>query len=182
MKQQQRKQRIIESTLKICSEKGLVPFSVKQVSRYCSINEALIYRDFSTRENLLHESYKYVIGKHEALFDGINKEEQKDPYIIWKTYVKYMVSEPEETLFLMDYMEFYTMTNHSAQTTYDDFKGMLKIYIKQTHRKLSAVAWDFLIVNSIRFSTWIILGKTKNTEKRYLEYWNLMAKGFENSL
>ena len=54
MDAEERKNKMMDATMQMVAAKGLDSFSVAQTANFASINEALVYRDFGTKENLLH--------------------------------------------------------------------------------------------------------------------------------
>lgn len=180
LKQAQRKELIIQNTYEVCARNGLVPFSVKQVAKSSGVNEALIYRDFKTRENLLNECYKTAVHAHLDIFRTIVEKNECDEYLIWKTYINFMVEHRNETLFLMDYLEFNSACTHLKQSFYSDFGKLRTLYKKQTGSNVTPLGWDYALINSIRFSTWVLYGKVKKSEKSYKTYWGFLKTGFES--
>ena len=60
MTKEERQKKTIEAVKKIVAEKGMDGFSIRQAAELTGINEALIYRDFYTKDQLLDICYKEV--------------------------------------------------------------------------------------------------------------------------
>lgn len=58
MEASERKRKIMDATMRIVAEKGLESFAVLQAAKLAHVNEALVYRDFGTKENLLFNVIK----------------------------------------------------------------------------------------------------------------------------
>lgn len=69
MEASERKRKIMDATMRIVAEKGLESFAVLQAAKLAHVNEALVYRDFGTKENLLFECYNLVANEVAGLYD-----------------------------------------------------------------------------------------------------------------
>ena len=59
----ERRKQILEHTAKLVASKGFKSVSIRDIARSANINEALIYRHFSSKDELLIEMYKEFLSQ-----------------------------------------------------------------------------------------------------------------------
>ena len=60
---EERKKQILEHTAKLVASKGFKSVSIRDIARSADINEALIYKHFSSKDELLIEMYKEFLNR-----------------------------------------------------------------------------------------------------------------------
>lgn len=106
------KERMLDATMQLIAKAGLVSFSMKQVTEKCQVSEALIYRHFQTKENLLLQCYRRVSEEILAMFETVKApvletEEECRRYLhdVWMTYVRFLMKSGYKALYYFAYRE-----------------------------------------------------------------------------
>lgn len=102
---------LMQKTMDIVAEKGLDGFSMKQVTDRLGLSEALLYKYFSTKENLLYQCFMSVNKQIAGLFVGMELP-QGDIAAVgefvhrqWEQYFRFMVNNGSRSLFYYAYRE-----------------------------------------------------------------------------
>lgn len=107
-----KKAALLEATIDIVAEKGLDGFSMKQVTSRVGVSEALLYRHFDTKDNLLMQCFMSVNQQISALFRDVKvpKTEELSElagflHTLWEKYFCFMVENGNRSLFYYAYRE-----------------------------------------------------------------------------
>lgn len=103
---------LIQATMDIVAEKGLDGFSMKQVTNRVGVSEALLYKYFDTKDNLLLQCFMSVNRQISALFKAVKVPKTDDLselaeflHALWKKYFCFMVENGNRSLFYYAYRE-----------------------------------------------------------------------------
>lgn len=192
----ERKQRVMDATMRIVAEKGLETFAVLQASKKAGVNEALVYRDFSTKENLLFECYDLVASEVAQLYQNtpvLNitnpNEVMSQIHDMWIAYFSFLVKNGYKTIYYQSYRDsnhIHTYIEKEKQgkaVQFTDFlnaigpvfehiplpKGMTMDYI-----------WTYIMDTSAIFAKRVIRKELPDTIESYENIWNLLAFGIVN--
>lgn len=67
LRYENRKRKLLETAIHIVAEEGLGSFSMRKTTEQAGVSEALIYKHYESKENLLRVCFETVSGEH-ALF------------------------------------------------------------------------------------------------------------------
>ncbi len=194
----ERKQKIMDATMKIVAEKGLESFAVLSAAKLARVNEALVYRDFSTKENLLYECYNLVAKEVASLYENTPVLDLSDPtklytqlHDMWFTYFSFLVKNGYKTIYYESYrdsshMHTYIEKEKSGEAAkFTDFLSAIEP-IFQTIPLPEGMTmnhvWTFIMDTSALFAKRIIRKELPDTQESYENIWNLIAFGMTNLL
>jgi AcrR family transcriptional regulator len=184
MEASERKKKMMDMTMKIIAERGLDSFSVAQAATAAAINEALVYRDFGTKENLLAVCYAQV--NQEILQEYQNEEkkimltkedmaEKMNDH--WSRFFDCLIDGGYKTLFFQQYRD--SAYHKKAMTEQKDVKKViyhiLSLYTKNTEDADYLCA--YLLDGSVLFAKRIICGEISNTKETADKVWDLLNHG-----
>lgn len=188
MDSKERKEKMINATTELVAQKGLESFSVAQAALNAHINEALVYRDFGTKENLMNLCFIHV---NEAIINAFKNEQQLMDLSIdsvmerthqhWKRLLCFLVENKNITLFYQQYRDSsYKMNQQSRKTVhqYDvktKFEQIFLPFIKD-QKDIEYVS-DFVVDGMVMFAKKMITGEIPNTEITYDRIWQLTLGG-----
>ncbi|NLH63112.1 MAG: TetR/AcrR family transcriptional regulator [Erysipelotrichaceae bacterium] len=185
-----RKMKMMDAAMKTIAEKGLESFSVAQAAVRANINEALVYRDFGTKENLLCECFAQV--NHEML-DAFKYEEKlktKDESSVlarahshWMILFAKFIESDYKTLFYQQYRDSsYKMREAEKQKIKQyDVKTIFAQSFVQFLKDPNDIDYvsAFIIDGMVFFAKMIICKELPNTEETYEKIWELMNGGLQ---
>ncbi len=190
MDAEERKNKMMDATMQMVAAKGLDSFSVAQTANFASINEALVYRDFGTKENLLHECYvsvnKEILENYQNVVERSFYDQetlQKQMYLHWHRYFTCLVEGGYKTLFYQQYRDSaYQM--HSDKNLpadpYDikeNFRAILKRFLKNSE-DVDFVS-TYMIDGSVLFAKRVICHEISNSEETTAKIWQLLNGGMK---
>lgn len=193
MASENKKSELIEACMKIVAEVGLSAFSMKKVTNYVGVSEALIYRHFETKDKLLYICFETVHRQIAGLFQTASvklpqteQEIRLSIYNLWMTYFTFLVQNDYRTIFYFEYRDSPYIhavreSDQEVQTTY--FKNFVDIYYAyeqafQISSKTSeAHLWSYILDTSGIFAKRIIRGELPNTKESYEIIWRLISGG-----
>lgn len=108
----ERELQMLEATMDIVAEKGLEGFSMKQVSNRIGVSEALLYKYFDTKDNLLYQCFLLVNREIAGLFVGVKTPAAwnipgriRFVHQQWERYFRFMVGNGSRSLFYYAYRD-----------------------------------------------------------------------------
>lgn len=183
----ERKNKMMDAAMKMVAEKGLDSFSVAQAAAAANINEALVYRDFGTKENLLNECYMSVnkqildLYKNEYMPAGDSEKDLfEEMYDHWHRFFECLINSGYKTLFLQQYRDStYKMASGAQREGQNDVKVVFKkIFIAFAKNKEDIdYICTYLIDGSVLFAKRIICKEVQNDEEIYQKVWCLLSGG-----
>lgn len=194
----QRKQIVMDATMRVVAEKGLESFAVLQAAKLAQVNEALVYRDFGTKENLLFECYNTVAEEVAELYRDVKPIDFSDTqatytqaHDIWYTYFAFLVQNGYKTVFYQQYRDsnhIHTYMEKEAEGKTADFTPFLSALqpllasVELTNGLTHDHVWTYLMDTSTIFAKRIIRGQLENTPESYEAIWNMLAFGIKGML
>ena len=188
MTKEERQKKTIEAVKKIVAEKGMDGFSIRQAAELTGINEALIYRDFYTKDQLLDICYKEVQDEVAQIYGTIgpltlNTEEQTISAMkhMWMASFQYLLDHRDNTLFLRNYRE-----SSYRQKLLEASEKREPKYFFDARDKFAMVlpsdidmhcTWVYVIDFSIEFAMRILTGELPLDQKSVSHIWQLMFNG-----
>ena len=111
-KEMTNKELLLDVTMRLIAKDGLSSFSMRQVTEACEVSEALIFRHYQTKENLLLQCYRRVDREIWELFAAketpeLETEEECRRYLhdMWMTYVRFLMKSDYKALYYFAYRE-----------------------------------------------------------------------------
>ncbi len=112
MQKTTKKEMLLDTTMRIIAQGGLSSFSMRQVTKAIGVSDALIYRHYETKENLLFQCFQSVEQQIDELFVAENmpqlsSELELYEYIkkLWMRYFYFLVKNDYKTLFYFEYRD-----------------------------------------------------------------------------
>lgn len=184
--------------MRVVAKNGLESFSVLQAAKLAQVNEALVYRDFGTKENLLFECYDSVAKQVVELYKDAepfdlndSKITYKQAHAIWYTYFSFLVQNGYKTLFYQQYRDsnhILTYIEKEKEGQAADFAGFLSALqpvLKDMQLPEGMTynhIWTYLMDTSSIFAKRIINGQLDNTPESYEAIWHMLAYGIQGLL
>ncbi len=175
------------------AENGLHGFSMKKVTDRLGVSEALIYKHFGTKENLLYTCFESIhrrIGNLFANFDYPQCNTKEDIYTIvkscWMLYFDFLVKNGNATLFYFiyrdsSYVKKIREHDDEAKTSFfKDFVGFFNAIDSVFHiyEKTSADhLWTYILDTSGIFAKCVIRGELPATRESTENIWMLISRG-----
>lgn len=109
---------LLQAAMDTVAEKGLDGFSMKQVTNRVGLSEALLYKYFVSKENLLLECFLSVNQQIAGLFANVQLPPQENlhvqyqfVYCQWVRYFRFMVENGSRSLFYYAYRDSSNLQN-----------------------------------------------------------------------
>ncbi len=188
-----------KATIDLVAEEGLHGFSMKRVTQRAGVSEALVYKHFGTKENLLFSCFLSVHKQIGALFNNLNilalNHTKAEMYtavrMYWMIYFDYLVRHGNETIFYFSFRDS-TFTEkirahrpEDAVTTFKDFAGFVdavdakvNLYNTTTQEHL----WTYVLDTTGMFARRVIRGDLPNTPESIEHIWRLIFGGIAGLL
>lgn len=190
MDAEERKIKMMDATMQMVASKGLDSFSVAQTANFASINEALVYRDFGTKENLLHECYisvnKEILENYKKRGECSSSDQktiQKQMYHQWHRYFACLVEGGYKTLFYQQYRDsVYQMRQEkNLQTNQYDSKESFRTILKHCLKNSADVELvsTYMIDGSVLFAKRVICHEIANSAEITEKIWQLLNGGMK---
>jgi AcrR family transcriptional regulator len=186
----ERKMKMMDAAIRTVAEKGLESFSVAQAAARANINEALVYRDFGTKENLLCECFIHV--NHEMLDAFKNEQKLKTKnetnvlaraHSHWMILFAKLIDSDYKTLFYQQYRDSsYKMKEAEKQKIKQyDVKTVFAHSFVQFLKDPNDIDYvsTFIIDGMVLFAKMIICKELPNNEETYERIWELMNSGLQ---
>lgn len=198
MATENRRLELMETCMQVIAEKGLSAFSMKKVTKRVGVSEALIYRYFETKENLLNECFALVHRQIGALYDGFPRkmpdttEEKYDLlHSLWITYITFLVKNDYRTIFYFEYRnssylgELRSLKNMEQNLYFKSFRVIYKGFNRHFHIEEKTSAdhlWTYIMDTAGVFARRMIRGELPNTQESYENTWKLVFGGISGLL
>ena len=79
LRYENRKRKLLETAIHIVAEEGLGSFSMRKTTEQAGVSEALIYKHYESKENLLRVCFETVSGEIRTLFSDVSAERDISP-------------------------------------------------------------------------------------------------------
>ncbi len=195
---------IMDATMRLVSETGLPALSTRKVAARANVSDGLMYRYFKSKDELLYACYQSIQKEIAALIDGkhenmpveymdrpIDKKNLiKIAYIHWLKYFKFLIDSDYKTLF---YIEFRTSPyircilddEEKLDALYfDRFGVIISVMIKSIKLDKDAIGFilTYIMDMSCVFARKIIVGDLPKSESYYRMIWTFMSEGLAGVL
>lgn len=194
-KKSEKKELLLDCTMRAVAENGLLAVSMQMVTKMASTAEGLIYKHFQTKENLLLECYLSLYREiREKIESGIaqgKKARSKEEMFsflreIWKKYFYYLVSNPYKAKYFYEYRNSAYMKSAAEAGKIDPknfffktvelftlFDEKFKLFGKIDMKWFFYYVADLSIVFAIR-----VINEGKECDEKMIEHiWNLVWGG-----
>ena len=201
MEKPTKKDMLMDTTMRIVAQGGLAAFSMRQVTKEIGVSEALIYRHYETKENLLFQCFQDVDRQIADLFNNAPfptaaSEKELYEYIhgLWMKYFTFLVRNSYKTLYYFEYRDsFYYEAvliggkygTHQAQTYYKRLSAIFEDIDKKHHifQKIPpGLLWHYVLDVTGVFAKQIIRGKLAKDEQSFENIWRLIYSGLSGLL
>ncbi len=197
MSRKNKKEELINATMEIVAEKGMPAFSMRKVTMKIGVSEALIYRHFGTKENLFWICFERVLEHISEEMDKIPVEMPQTPEeidriaeIIWRRFLQILVDRPHETMFFLEYREYY------FDYLQDKYKDMNSKYFSKYAEILEKLLvryslyqkidqeyfWAYVTDVAGFVAKRIIRRQIEDTLERKIQAWELVWRGIAGQL
>lgn len=198
MDSKSRMSELIDVTMQVAAETGLTALSLKKVTRRAGVSEALIYKYFETKENLLNNCFKSVHKQIASLFDRMEIPMIRTPeevYLavrtLWMTYFSFLVKNSYRTIFYFEYrdspyIQYVVENDEEAKNTYfHNFGEILSVFFEQFHiyeHTNPDHLWVYVLDATGIFARRVIRGELPDTDESRENIWRLMFRGMSGLL
>ncbi len=189
-----RKAELLDAAMRVVAENGLSAFSMKRVTNLIGVSEALIYKHYDTKDNLLYTCFETVNKQIARIFDNMCLPEYSttaDFYNIarnfWMGYFDFLVKNDYRTLFYFEYrnspyISLVRESGESARGSY--FKNFADMAIEligwlNIDRKVDyECLWTYILDTTGLFAQRVIRGELPDNEITRESAWRLISTGF----
>lgn len=191
-----KKSELMEATMEIVAEIGFTSFSMKKVTNRIGVAEGLIYKHFSTKDNLFYCCFESVHKQIAALFDDICLPQNIGEldmetlalYVkqLWIKYFTFLVQSKHRTIYYFDYRDSPYMAEilaHDTEALDTYFKSFAGIFygldkILHVYDKIdSHYLWTYILDTSGIFAKRIIRGELPDSADSYETIYNIIFNG-----
>lgn len=114
------KDKILEATLNIISNKGLQSVTIRQIATAAGVNIAAINYHFGSKDNVINESLEYLMNRSFSAFNCL-KDQKTPPDLRLKQFInsfsKNLIKYPE----VIKLMIYQSMNENSHTNTFQDY-------------------------------------------------------------
>lgn len=193
MKSAERKRELTDATMQIVAEQGLHGFSMRQVTRKVGVSEALLYRYFPTKEELLYSCFESMhkgiaaVFAHAKVPDFENLTDTFETIRnLWTDYFVFLVKSGYRTIFYFDYrdssyMKHILEKDEEARNTY--FSGFVQLFyaFENKYHILKNVEsnylWTYILDTTGIFAKRVIRGELPASDENYDVIFKLIFGG-----
>lgn len=196
MRSDNRKRELIDATMQIVAENGLNGFSMKKVTERAGVSEALVYRYFPTKDELLYASFESVNKRIAALFDSFVLPAFDSPQAVesavrslWLMYFDFLVKAKHCTVFYFDYRDSNYIRRIKAnerevgETYFRSFSKLIAVFNERFgifERMSSDHLWTYILDTTGLFAKRLIRGELPSTPESYETIWRLIFGGISD--
>lgn len=187
-----RRLELLDVTMQIIAEDGLLPFSMRKVTRRAGVSEALIYKHYETKEKLLRVCYDTVRHQLDALItghelDGVQTDEQFIEVVhhVWLRYFRFLVNNTYRTIFFFEYrnspyVKQLPQEGRSAESVSHNVALFFDV-LSQRFPPLSGdhmeYLWIYILDTTALFAKRVIQGELPQTPESDENIWRLLFGG-----
>ncbi len=192
MERTNRKAEILDVTMKMVNKHGLSFFTTKKVADCIGISEALIYKYFSTKDQLLYSCYEVMHKKIAARMDstlyaltGQDLSEVEFIRLLWFAYFDLLVEEDYRTVFYFSYrdspyLQFILANDEDTHSYFKSFISFVNV-MNEKYQAFNEVTghflWTYILDTTGLFAKRIISKDLPDDKESRNLIWNLMFKG-----
>lgn len=190
MKKAERQAKIKDAVRAIVAEKGMDGFSIRQAAERTNINEALIYRDFGTKDQLLDICYQNVQDEIAEIYTVLGPLDLSTPELtyvamkdMWMKSFQYLLDHKENALFIRNYRE----SSYREKLLISGQQRKPK-YFFEARDKFALVlpkgidircAWIYILDVSLEFAVHMLKGELESDPEHIQLTWEIMFEGLK---
>lgn len=198
MRFKERSKNLIASTMQIVADNGFAEFTMKKVTQCAGVSEALLYKYFATKEELLESTFTASCNEVFSIFDDFQLPDTDDKLTVyavfrgmWDTYFDFLIKNRQTTQFLYEYVNspYFSASKEYYSKRREDFiepfkQLALKIGdpFRVKDRFISQYLWMYFTDASFVFARSIIRGELEDSSESRDMIWNLLADGFMGTI
>ncbi len=174
------KKAMMQATMEIVAEGGLNNFSMKKVTERVGVSEALVYKHFHTKENLLYSCFEAIHIEIGRLMGTLNilkvQFDQNELYqavrLYWMIYFDHLVKNGSATLFYFAYRDssyikdIQAHNDEAKQGYFNEFVSFFNLIDAKRHiyEKIpSDHLWTYILDTTGIFAKRVIRGELADT-------------------
>lgn len=196
-----KKEMLMDTTMRIVAQRGFAAFSMRQVTKAIHVSEALIYRHYETKENLLLQCFRAVDSQIADFFQNepaptAVSEEELYEYIhnLWIKFFTFMVRNGYKTIYYFEYREsFYCEIDlkdgkRGIARTESYSEGLAGIFdaINKDHHILDKISSDIFVTYILditgMFAARVIRGRLTEDARTIENIWRMIYSGLSGLL
>ena len=190
-----KKDLLLDCTMRAVAENGLMSFSMQMVTKMAGTAEGLIYKHYSTKENLLLQCYlslyREIRDRIEVGLDRVPKINEKEEMFaflrsLWMKYFTYLISNKYKTMYFYEYRNSVYMKNAAYDGRIDPknfFTKTVNVFYEFDKKfdilhKID-IKWFFYYVAdlSVAFAIRLLNEERECNERLLDDIWNLVWGG-----
>lgn len=198
MRFNERTQTLVDATLSVVYENGFAEFTMKKVTKKAGVSEALVYKYFPTKEELLLFCFNVINKRMEAIYHDFQVPETEDRTVLyavmrrmWEMYFDYLVEHPAETIFYYEFLRspYFPKELDEARLAQEVFLSPYREVVTkagQPFRMRDAFTvhylWMYILDNTGFFAQHVIRGELEKNETSRDLIWELLSGGFKSMM
>ena len=188
----QTKDLLMDATMEIIAQTGFAGFSMKQVTQKVGVNEALIYKYFETKENLLNQCFESIHKQVAQLYTNTifpKTNDFQEIYLfvrnLWMNYFDFLVQNDYRTIFYFEYRDSIYVNNIlkdslGKDSYFSNFVVMMHAlysYIGIQENANAELFWDFILDTTGMMAKRVIRQEMKDVPQVKEQMWQLIYGG-----
>lgn len=188
------KTRIIFAAMKAVRRYGLEGVRVQNVSELAGISPGALYRHFTSKEQILIESFAYVDKQAAAIFDHIHFNPLSmltDPMgavkSLWLPYFRFWTTHPNETVFYYRFRDsalfpqFYKTWDASYFGAFGDMVHFFMEAFPALRRINQDLLWLHVLTSTLLYAKYVVEGvlpDSQETENTVFQFLSVGLSGY----
>ena len=191
------KKALQSATIELVAEEGLHGLSMKRVTQRAGVSEALVYKHFGTKEDLLFSCFMSVHEQIASLFTNLNlltlNHTKAEMYtavrLYWMIYFDYLIKHGNETIFYFAFrdssyeVKIREREEEDAKTIFKDFVAFFDVLDSHLHiyeKVPPALLWCYILDTTGLYACRVIRGVLPNTPESIENIWKLFFSGISS--
>ena len=188
-----RKDELMRATIEIVAKDGLSNFSMRKVTEKIGVSEALIYKYFGTKDQLLYDCFMVMHKDLAAVFDTYtippitsDADFEKACEMLFRTYFEFLIQGKERTIYYFEYRDsayINEITESCSKYRETNCPNLVKIF--DTLKSYQSIdesiephyLWTYILDTSGIFAKRVIRGELPDTEYTFSTVWKLISRG-----
>lgn len=182
---------LIDSTIEMVAEEGLIGLTTKKIAKHAGISEGMIYVYFNCKTDLLNACFFQVDRRIAASFERVDmkvlaeRPVEEEIFRLWRLFFKKLLAKPAELIFYRRFLVSEYYNTELAKKRVDYFGAFIKIAGSLIERYEiydkcpSDLLWDYLLFTTYLFAEEVIRGKFPNNEQTIKQVFNLIYSGLD---
>lgn len=167
------KDKLINATIEVVYENGLYNVTTSKISKMASLSEAMIYKIFGSKDELVAESFIWIKGELYKYVDSKSNDQSgidEQYYAVWLAHIDFFVENEKYLRFFSQFEKSKYMTEEVSQKSYVKVANVIELYEKGV-KAGKFKSMDIEILNILFFapilalSDLIVKGKVSKDKK-----------------